>query len=167
MHACEESTIKIVPFAKRYEEEVASLILDIQTQEFGIAITLADQPDLLNVENFYQRGDGNFWVALEKNKVVGTIALIDIGNKQVAMRKMFVASPYRGKELAVAKELLDTALQWCKQKSVTQIVLGTIDKYFAAHRFYEKNGFSEISADALPVTFPRMAVDNKFYSYFL
>jgi hypothetical protein len=33
----------------------------------------------------------------------------------------------------------------------------------AAHRFYERNGFDEIDARALPASFPRMAVDTRFY----
>ncbi|MGO7422080.1 GNAT family N-acetyltransferase, partial [Rhizobium ruizarguesonis] len=43
--------------------------------------------------------------------------------------------------------------------------LGTTDKFVAAHRFYEKNGFTEIAKSALPRTFPLMAVDSKFYRY--
>jgi GNAT superfamily N-acetyltransferase len=78
---------------------------------------------------------------------------------------MFVDQRYRGKETGVAKLLLDTAFSWCRQKGVGGMFLGTIDKYFAAHRFYEKNGFREVSTEELPASFPRMKVDTKFYSY--
>jgi predicted N-acetyltransferase YhbS len=33
----------------------------------------------------------------------------------------------------------------------------------AAHRFYEKHGFSEIAPAQLPPSFPIMRVDTKFY----
>ena len=36
-------------------EQVVSLILPIQQEEFGVAITLEDQPDLQNIETFYQK----------------------------------------------------------------------------------------------------------------
>jgi hypothetical protein len=41
--------------------------------------------------------------------------------------------------------------------------LGTTPRFLAAHRFYEKNGFSEVEPGDLPSTFPIMAVDKKFY----
>ena len=165
MYASERHIFEIVPHSKKYEKQAAALILGIQTEEFGVPITLEDQPDLLDVENFYQKGDGNFWLALKDNQVVGTVALIDIGEKQVVMRKMFVDKNYRGKEKGVAKLLLDTAFSWCRQRGVTEMLLGTVDKYFAAHRFYEKNGFREVNAEQLPESFPRMKVDTKFYAY--
>jgi hypothetical protein len=46
---------------------------------------------------------------------------------------------------------------------VRDIFLGTTGKFLAAHRFYEKNAFTEIDAAELPPAFPRMAVDTKFY----
>ena len=33
----------------------------------------------------------------------------------------------------------------------------------AAHRFYEKQGFTLIDPAELPASFPRMAVDSRFY----
>jgi hypothetical protein len=39
------------------------------------------------------------------------------------------------------------------------------DVYKAAHRFYEKNGFSEIKKAELPPNFPLLQVDTKFYKY--
>ena len=45
---------------------------------------------------FYRRGNGNFWVALADGEVVGTLALLDLGEGQGALRKMFVQAPHRG-----------------------------------------------------------------------
>jgi hypothetical protein len=45
-----------------------------------------------------------------------------------------------------------------------EVYLGTTEKFFAAHRFYEKNGFREIAQTKLPASFPIMTVDTKFYS---
>jgi N-acetylglutamate synthase-like GNAT family acetyltransferase len=104
-------------------------------------------------------------VALDQDIVVGTIALKDIGNRQIALRKMFVHKDYRGKEKAIAFRLLQQAFAWAKDKGRPDIFLGTTSKFFAAHRFYEKNGFNEIRKSQLPPNFPIMAVDSKFYHY--
>ena len=141
----------------------AAVILPIQREEFGIAITLEQQPDLLDIAGFYQRGGGNFWVAECDGTIVGTIGLLDIGNRQGALRKMFVVPAHRGREQGVAQQLLDGLLRWAAARGIAQIFLGTTEKFLAAHRFYERNGFEQVAPEALPREFPVMAVDSKFY----
>jgi N-acetylglutamate synthase-like GNAT family acetyltransferase len=143
--------------------QVAELILKIQREEFGVPITLEQQPDLNSIERFYQTGNGNFWVARHGEKVIGTIALIDIGNQQIALRKMFVDIPYRGGKFKTGQKLLDKALAWMQEKKCTEIFLGTLDIFHAAQKFYRRNGFIEVSKEALPPTFPPMKLDNTFF----
>ena len=157
--------IKIEPFSEYHLSGVVDVILPIQQLEFSIPITLDAQPDLLDIPDFYQKGSGNFWVALHGSEVVGTIALLDIDNGQGALRKMFVKEPFRGSMKGVARKLLQVLLEWGKLRDVGDIYLGTTTKFIAAHRFYEKNGFSEIKQSKLPASFPIMAVDTKFYKY--
>jgi N-acetylglutamate synthase-like GNAT family acetyltransferase len=154
--------ISIQPFQKKYQGQILPLILEIQQKEFHIKISSEQQPDLQDISGFYQKDNGNFWIALEKDKVVGTIALLDIGKDACALRKMFVHKEYRGAK-GVAKQLLEEALKWAKSKKVKRIFLGTTSAFVAAHRFYEKNGFVEIRKEDLPKTFPLMSVDSKFY----
>jgi N-acetylglutamate synthase-like GNAT family acetyltransferase len=155
--------IAIQPFSAPHADGVVALILPIQQAEFGIPVTLLDQPDLNDIAGFYQHGNGNFWLALDGREVVGTVALLDIGEQQVALRKMFVAASHRGAEHGVARRLLDTAVAWCASRGVRDVYLGTTAQFLAAHRFYEKNGFSEVTCDELPQSFPVMKVDSKFY----
>jgi GNAT superfamily N-acetyltransferase len=154
-------------YSDAYKQDVANLILEIQKTEFEIPITLAGQPDLTDISNFYQNDNGNFWVAIVDNIVVGTIALLDIGNRLGALRKMFVTAEYRGKDFGVGQKLLDNLFEWTRQKKYNEILLGTTEKFIAAQRFYEKNGFVEIEKEALPSEFPIMLVDVKFYKYTL
>jgi N-acetylglutamate synthase-like GNAT family acetyltransferase len=153
----------IVPFQRQYGNSTTELILGIQRDEFGFPITLADQPDLSNVEQYYQQGTGNFWVALKDDRVIGTIALLDIGDGQAALRKMFVAAEYRGGHPGIAHQPLATLLSYARGQGVREIYLGTTDKFLAAHRFYEKNGFQLVEPDTLPPRFPKMKVDTRFY----
>jgi N-acetylglutamate synthase-like GNAT family acetyltransferase len=155
--------IQIQSFLPEYTAGVIALILPIQQTEFGIPVTLEAQPDLLDIPGFYQHGYGNFWVALEGEKVVGCIAALDIGGHQIALRKMFVAAPYRGTVHGVAQALMQTLIDACRRQGIREVFLGTTEKFLAAHRFYEKNGFEAIPREALPETFPVMAVDSRFY----
>lgn len=156
--------VQVVPFESAHQAGVIATILPIQTEEFGIPITLDAQPDLLDIRGFYQHGHGNFWVATCGSEVVGTVALLDIGEGQAALRKMFVRPAFRGREAGVAQHLLDTLLAWARERHLARVLLGTTDKFRAAHRFYEKNGFELIERAALPSSFPVMAVDSRFYA---
>jgi N-acetylglutamate synthase-like GNAT family acetyltransferase len=155
--------VDVVPFTRAFQDDVIDLILTIQQVEFGFNIRAADQPDLQDVEDFYQTGAGGFWVALVEGKPVGTIALRDIGHRQGALRKMFVKAEYRGKAHAVAETLLKTLLKAAMTSGIDEIYLGTTEKFLAAHRFYEKHGFTQVPPELLPSTFPRMALDTRFY----
>ncbi|MDF0695011.1 GNAT family N-acetyltransferase [Rhizobium sp. MC63] len=157
--------IEIRPFAEGDADDVLSVILPIQREEFGIDITADAQPDLRVIPDFYQSGKGQFWVAVKDGVIVGTLGLKDIGHNQAALRKMFVAAEVRGREHGVAARLLDHLFAHARDAGLTDIFLGTTDKFVAAHRFYEKNGFTEIAKSALPRAFPLMAVDSKFYRY--
>jgi N-acetylglutamate synthase-like GNAT family acetyltransferase len=158
-------TYQVIAYEEKYQQAIVDLILPIQQHEFNVPITIQDQPDLQNIISFYMKGNGNFWIAVSQEQVVGTIAIVDIGNDKVALRKMFVHRVHRGKEKGVAQALFSTLAAWCKQKEVKEVLLGTIDTMHAAHRFYEKNGFSEVLRTDLPSNFPVMRVDNKFYKW--
>ncbi|MDX2049473.1 MAG: GNAT family N-acetyltransferase [Chitinophagaceae bacterium] len=155
--------MQIANYTSKDEQDVINLILPIQQIEFGVPVTINDQPDLLDVANVYCKGKGNFWVARENGNLVGTIALIDFGNKKAALRKMFVHKDYRGKDKAVAQALLKILLSWCRKHGISEIYLGTVEQLHAAKRFYEKNGFVRIAKTELPDDFPLMKVDTEFF----
>lgn len=159
------TSLHIEPYSEQYRSAVIDLILPIQNNEFGIPITAQQQPDLSDIDNFYQQGNGEFWLAKVGEQVVGCIALKDIGQRQAALRKMFVAADYRGKAYGTGLALLNTLLAHARERDLTDIFLGTTALFLAAHRFYEKNGFTEITVPELPATFPLMQVDTKFYRY--
>jgi N-acetylglutamate synthase-like GNAT family acetyltransferase len=155
--------VMIQVYSAVHRQEVSNLILSIQREEFGVPITLEQQPDLISIETFYQKGAGNFWVALHQNHVIGTIALIDIGNRQLALRKMFVDVRYRDGKFKTGQALLDAAMAWMQQKGCTEVFLGTLDVFQAAQKFYRRNGFEEIPRSSLPEAFPSMTLDNTFF----
>ena len=158
------TAISITPYNDSYRQQVIDHILHIQREEFGVAVTLAEQPDLQNIAGFYQKDNGNFWVAVDNGTIAGTIALLDIGHARGALRKMFVHESYRGKQFGVGQALLETLLQWAGEKNFSDILLGTTEKFLAAQRFYEKNHFRVIDKNELPPEFPIMQVDVKFYT---
>lgn len=155
--------LRITPFSPSWQEAVCELILQIQRDEFKMDISLAQQPDLLDIPHFYQQGAGHFWLATDGVQLLGTIGLRDIGDGQLALRKMFVRQGFRGSQPGIAGRLLQTAIQTAKEQQSRAIFLGTTEQFVAAHRFYEKHGFQHLPPADLPPAFPRMQVDTRFY----
>ncbi|MDZ7880328.1 MAG: GNAT family N-acetyltransferase [Saprospiraceae bacterium] len=156
--------LKIAPYLPEYRDQIVDLILTIQQKEFQVPITIEDQPDLLEIDKFYQQRNGQFWVALNaENQVVGSIALIDNGQSFGTIRKMFVRADMRGKERGVASALFGILERKAVKNGMSALYLGTVHKLKASHRFYTKNGFTEILKADLPPHYPLMTVDTMFF----
>jgi N-acetylglutamate synthase-like GNAT family acetyltransferase len=152
----------ITSYKGKYKEQVIRLILDIQNNEAGIGLSLKEQPDLDNIEQSYMAAGGNFWVAVnEQNKVVGTIALMNKKNGYAILKKFFVHSDYRSQKVGL--KLYLALLDFCNQHNIKSIILDTPSVASASHRFYEKNGFIQITKGDLPI--PYEYPDRNSYLY--
>jgi len=97
-----------------------------------------DDEDLFQIPQIY-RDRGKFWVAIENEKVIGTVAIRDLGNNIAKLNRMFVLVGYHGS--GVGQKLLNTAINFAKDKKFSEIILNTNVLMHRAHHFYEKNGF--------------------------
>lgn len=155
--------IQVQPFTSDFADQIYDFVLHIQQQEFGLPVTREQQPDLAMIPEVYQQGKSNFWIAVADGKLIGTIALMDLGEGKGALRKMFVHTDYRGKEHGTALRLLETLKEWARAHDYAHIYLGTADILRAAHRFYEKNGFVQVERGVIPDGPYILPVDTKFY----
>jgi len=156
-------SFRIQPFESKYQPEVIALIEKIQVGEFNIPIEEGQRKELQAISNAFQKDNGNYWIALLNGKVIGTIAAIDIGHQALELRDVFLDKKYRSSSEEFAKKLLQTVLLWSKQHNVKTIYLGTTLAFRAAHRFYEKNGFTELARKEMPSYCQPMDCDEKFY----
>lgn len=138
------------------------LILRILNQEYRMALTLAELPDLVDIHGTYRRsGAGNFWVASSDGAIVGCIGVLRLDGADFELRRMYVDPAYRG--LGIAQRLLDIALAWCPAHGVANLYLETNEQWKAAHHIYEKLGFVAVERDCLPPAFPVVRVATGFY----
>lgn len=150
--------ILITKYQPQYHDKVVQIITTIQQKEFNLPITYEDQPDLAFIDDFYDA----FLVALYDDILVGTIGFKQIDDFAV-IRKMFVQQEFRGKMYGFAQKLLESIENEITKINLSKVYLGTTEFFKAAHKFYEKNHYTEISKTKLPPNFPVMTVDTKFY----
>ena len=111
-------------------------------REHQISDLVTDFPQLYSVDVFHQ---GSFWVATERDEIVGCIGLVpDKDQPKVTWLNTFsVAKEMRGKN--IGSKLLQEALGAVTTDKVRLITLGghseCKDVMGAARHMYEKNGF--------------------------
>ena len=156
--------VDIAKYEPKDQASAAAMVVEIQNKEFGVPITYEQQPDLIDPAAFFRKGAGDFWVARAADgSVVGTIGLVEFAPGEGALRKMFVRADHRGPTHGIAQRLLEALLAHAKTHGVRTVWLGTTALFKAAHRFYERNGFSLVEEAGLPAAFPRMKPDTRFY----
>ena len=156
----------IEPLQPADEPLVADFVLGIQNGEFNLGFTPHEQPDLVSLGAFY--ADGGFWVAKVDGTLVGTIGLQRLDAQTAILRKMFVKRELRGATPKVAQQLFDYLLPVARQLSFQAIYLDTPAIAVASHRFYERNGFAEVTDKlTLPAAYRYADRDSRVYRLLL
>jgi len=141
---------------------VRSLVMTILNEEHGMSVDPTELPDLVDVyENYCVGGLGNFWVALRDGRVCGCIGLVHLGRGDFELQRMYVEASARGRGLG--QKLLDVVMAWAIAKGASSIYLETNDRWHAAQRIYEKNGFLPVPREELPPGFRVVRAVNGFY----
>ncbi|WP_460557704.1 GNAT family N-acetyltransferase [Hymenobacter daeguensis] len=133
----------IEPLQPADAPRVAAFVLGIQNGEFNLGFAPHEQPDLLDLAAFY--ATGGFWVAKADGELVGTIGLQRLDARTGILRKMFVKKEWRGTSARVAQQLFDHLVPVARQLGFATIYLDTPAVATASHRFYERNGFEEVT----------------------
>ena len=141
--------MKIETYSWKYDEQIVSLILNIQNNEAKIDLPLRDQPDLLDIYRSYQKDGGEFWIALSDDTVIGTIGLMMREKHCAVLKKFFVKKEFRSQKVGSA--LYRELLKFAENAGVRQILLDTPSVARVSHKFYEKVGFCKIEPSDLPI----------------
>lgn len=135
--------MEIIPYSDKYKESTIKLIMDILEIEFG-RHSKSGRPDLYRITEVYQKNKGNFWIAVETDKVVGTIALSDYGKNRGYLERFYVAKELRRQGLG--SKLFSVLLEFAKSNGYKEIFLSTQEDRVSAKSFYAKNGFKRIES---------------------
>ena len=63
---------------------------------------MAEQQDLKDIQTYYQKDGGEFWIAKSDGKVIGTLGLQFRENHCAAMKRFFVDSHYRLQKIGLS-----------------------------------------------------------------
>ena len=92
-------------------------------------------------EFLHDGSGGKLWVAVCKDEIVGSIAMVNAGEDAAQLRWFLIKEGYQG--LGTGQKLMDTAMAFAKDEGYEHIVLWTADMLHAAKHLYTKYGFTK------------------------
>jgi GNAT superfamily N-acetyltransferase len=131
----------VVPFRPNHADGFRALVADT-LREFGFEPDPEFDSDLTDPEASYTA----LWVALSGEDVVGSVALRDLGDGTLELKRMYLRPDQRGHGLG--KRLLELALEWSRAHDARRVRLDTSERMVAAQRLYEAYGFRRVPGDA-------------------
>jgi len=123
--------------------QVRLMVLEILAGE-GFQYDPLKDSDLEDIPDFYLKGGGAFFVAVDGDEIVGSSAVRMVGSGRCEVKRIYVKSNHRSKGIGTA--LLLKALDFAEQKC--SLATLKTDLYLDdAIRLYLKNGFLIIKED--------------------
>lgn len=153
--------MEIITFEEKYKNQIIDLILDIQNNEAGINLSLEEQPDLLDIHECYEKDGGEFWLAMENDTVIGTLALMNKGNGNAVLKKAFVKKEYRNR--GILGQLYEKLTEFANEKDIRTFLFDTPSVATNCHRFFGNRGYTRIAKEDMP--FPYDYPDRDSYIY--
>jgi len=134
-------------FIKKYETKFDKdfFVLNKAWIEESWILEESDKKDLLNPDKIIHNG-GQVFFALENQKVIGTVAMINSSDDRFELAKMTVQEDFRGK--GIANMLMDECLKFAKENKANEIFLISNDSLTIARNLYDKYGFKEVDLDS-------------------
>lgn len=155
--------IKVDQFEDKYTQEVIQMVLHFQNDGSRPFVSIKEQPDLLNIVGEYIESGGNFWIAKDEEKVIGSIGIMPYNDEIAILKKFFVYEEYQGAPYHIGQKLYQELLAFAKQRTYRRILLDTPFNTDRAHRFYEKACFQKITKKELPIQYSHPYQDCDFF----
>ena len=124
--------------------QIISMHGRLYAQEFGYGLSFEGYvaETFFEFINHYDPINDRIWIAEYERELIGTIAVV--GKGETALLRWFLLDPaFRG--LGLGKQLINDAIDYCKNKGFKNIELGTAGDLKAALSLYKKLGFEIIS----------------------
>ena len=109
---------------------------------FGLFFESKVATEMVDFLNRLNPARDEFWTAISKEKVIGSIAIDGIKSKSEGNHlRWFIVDPeYHNRGIGTV--LIKTALEFCKKVQTSRVYLWTFSGLDAARHLYEKLGFA-------------------------
>ena len=147
--------IQIKRAENKDKDEIKKLVLTV-LEEFHMSGLKTKTEDLANLERYYFSRRGTFLIAVDGEKIVGTVAVENFESKApntALLRRFYVDKGYRRQ--GIGKRLMEEIIKEAKILGYKKIVLGSEHEFKDAHKAYLAAGFTEYKRDEISVYFEK------------
>jgi len=151
------SEVAIRPFADDDAPQVRELFIVINRllspsdlrDAFEAYIERALAEEIDRITTYYGQRHGGFWVAIQKDKVVGTFGLERSSPDSMELRRMYVDPGARRR--GIARQMLRFAEDECRRRKIFRLELSTSEVQEAALSFYRNSGYRLMREDSAQI----------------
>jgi GNAT superfamily N-acetyltransferase len=115
--------------------------------EIYIARSLIEEID--RVSDYYSERNGDFWVAVDGQKIVGMFGLEPSSDRAMELRRMHVDPDLRRR--GIARRMLDFAEQECRRRNRPRMNLSTSELQREALALYQNAGYERVCEEVAAV----------------
>ena len=135
--------VKITTYDIKYKDKVCNFVNESMHKFIGREHK--ERPDVSNIDEYYIKNNGNFWLAVDikKKEIIGTIALENRNDKYGILKRFYVDEKYQNKRIGT--RLYDTFNEYVKSMTkIDKIYLACGRILRKAHIFYKSKGFVQV-----------------------
>jgi GNAT superfamily N-acetyltransferase len=96
----------------------------------------------------YTAPRGAFFVVRDGARVVGSVGVDRLDDDTAELHRLYLDADLRGRGLG--RVLVERVLMWCRQESISRLILWSDTRFEVAHRLYERMGFVRTGERELP-----------------
>ncbi len=134
------NNLSIIPYESRYQPDFKRLNVEWISRDFTLEEHDLEQLD--HPETHILPNQGAIFLAKLNDDIVGTVALVNMGEAGFELAKMSVSPSAQGQ--GIGKLLCLAALDYARQIGLTSVWLESNRRAKAALRLYERVGFREV-----------------------
>lgn len=135
-------TYKIVDYRPEDQEAFLSFFREVFSEMGFVFDPDAKDADVMSIPEKYQVGPGLFWLAMANGKIVGSVALRELRDGLLELKRYYVLPDHRGRGLGA--RLLDSAICHARTAGCTSIHLDTTSRCDVALAVFTSRGFRQI-----------------------
>lgn len=139
--------MKIRPVIKQDIPKIIKLVGDVWAEYECVFAVEEEETHLLAPDEYFRAKDGDFWVVVEKNEIVATVAVQMLGGETAELKSLYVRKDFRRQGLG--EKLTTLVLKFAQMKGAKEVILWTDTRFTNAHKLYKRLGFKQVSSREL------------------
>lgn len=131
---------KIISYNSKYKSDF--IRLNKAWLEEYFVVEKHDEEVFNTIEELIIQTGGDIFFCIIENEIVGTVAMQKLNNAKFEMAKLAVDKKYQGQN--IGKLLIESCIEFAKEKKATTIMLMSSTKLDIALHLYKKFNFVEV-----------------------